>query len=285
MLSDEEYRAIRRAEWHEAGKGYLALMGRGGPLEDLARLAAEQVFRLADLAPGESVLDVGTGAGSPALEALPYVGPSGRIVGIDFAPSMVEAARVVAAQRGIGNAEFYEMDGEKLDFPDHSFDAIISRYAYPHFTSAAGAFAESLRVLRPGGRLAAAMHGDTDHNPYLAAPVTAMARFHENPRPLTERGPFGLASPVALEAQLRQAGFSDVRIQAYDTSIVVPDFAAYWEAQKKGGAAVRRALHAVPERHRAEAEAAALAALSGYVTDNRGVFPARINLGFGIKPR
>lgn len=285
ILSDDDYRTTRRAEWHEAGKGYLTLMGRGGPLEDLARLAAEQVFKLADLRPGDSVLDVGTGAGSPALEAWPYVGSSGRIVGIDFAPSMVEAARAVAVQRGVENAEFYEMEGEKLGFPENSFDAIISRYAYPHFTSAARAFEESLRVLRPGGRLAAAMHGDTEHNPYLAAPVEAMARFHIAPRPLTERGPFGLASPGALEALLRQAGFSDVRVYAHDTSIVVPDFDKYWEAQKKGGAAVRRALEAVPPQHRAEAEAAALAAMSSYVTGNKGMFPARINLGFGIKPR
>jgi ubiquinone/menaquinone biosynthesis C-methylase UbiE len=278
-LSDEEYRVTRRREWDEAGKRYDKLSV--GALADLSRQAAEQLFKLVQLAAGEKVLDVGTGAGSPALEAAPYVGPGGRIVGIDSAPSMIGAARRRASELGIGNAEFFEMEGESLDFADGSFDAIISRYAYPHFTNASAAFRESFRVLRSGGRLAAAMHGAVELNPYICAPILALRKYHPDPAPLTDRGPFGLHTPQLLEAELRKAGFGDVKVHAYDTTIVVDDFNNYWAAQKAGGAAVRRALDAVPERHRDEAEKAALASMEAYVSGNRGEFPAQIVVGLG----
>lgn len=280
-LSDEEYRVKRRAEWNEAGKRYVHLSV--GALADLSRQAAGQVFKLVDIKSGEKVLDVGTGAGSPALEAAPFVGPTGSIVGIDSAASMIEAARRRAKELGIGNAEFFEMEGERMSFPDGSFDVIISRYAYPHFTDASAAFRESCRVLRRGGRLGAAMHGDTELNPYVCAPIAALGKFHLNPSSMTERGPFALHTPALLEAELKKAGFIDVRTLAYDTTIVVDDFDAYWAAQKAGGAAVRRALDAVPEPHRAEAEAAALASMAGYVSNNRGTFPAQIVVGTGVK--
>src|SRR3546814_5872213 len=74
---DEEYRTTRRREWDEAGKRYGHLSG--GPLADLMRQATEEIFRNAALAPGQHLLAVGTGAGSPALEAIARVGPAGKI--------------------------------------------------------------------------------------------------------------------------------------------------------------------------------------------------------------
>src|SRR3546814_13764274 len=84
---------------------------------------------------------------------------SSDLTGIDSAPSMIATARRRAREAGVENAAFVEMEAECLTFPDDSFDAIISRYGYPHFTDAVQALRESYRVLRAGGRFAAAMHG------------------------------------------------------------------------------------------------------------------------------
>src|SRR6478736_3667096 len=142
-ISDEDYRATRRREWNEAGKRYSDLSS--GALGDLMRQATAQIFLQAALKPGDQVLDVGTGHGSPALEAAALVAPGGKVTGVDSAASMIESARRRALEAGAGNAEFLEMDAEEMALPDASFDAVISRYGYPHFTDAVQALKESHR--------------------------------------------------------------------------------------------------------------------------------------------
>ena len=280
-MLDQQYRVRRRREWNEAGKRYDHLAA--GPLADLMRQATEQVLKHVALSPGQKVLDVGTGPGNPALEAAAAVSPNGQVIGIDSAPSMIETARRRAKQDGIENVAFLEMEAEYLAFPDNYFDAIISRYGYPHFTSAAQALNESYRVLRPGGRFAAAMHGAVERNPYFTAPVLALKNFHADPTAITDRGPFYFHAPELLERAMRQAGFDTVHAYAHDTTVVIEDFGEYWEAQKAGGASIRRALDAVPEERRVEAEEAALASMGRYVSDNKAVFPAQIIVGVGTK--
>ncbi len=87
------------------------------------------------------------------------------------------------------------------------------------------------------------------------------ASFISIPKSVTDRGPFFFHDPALLAARMKEAGFAEVNVYAHDTSIVIEDFATYWDAQKGGGAAVRRALDAVPPERRAEGEQAALAAL------------------------
>src|SRR3546814_4474276 len=82
------------------------------------RQATEEIFRNAALAPVQNLLDVGTGAGSPALEAIALVGPAGKVTGIDSAPSMIATARRRAREAGVENAAFVEMEAECLTFPD-----------------------------------------------------------------------------------------------------------------------------------------------------------------------
>lgn len=280
-MPDEQYRMTRQREWNEAGRRYDSLAV--GALADLMRQATDLIIEKAALLPGETVLDVGTGPGSPAIEAAARVGPGGKVTGIDFAPSMIEAARRRAEAGGIGSVEFLEMDAEHLSFDDGVFDAVISRYGFPHFTDAVLALKESLRVLRPGGRLAAAMHGSVPLNPYFTAPVSALKAFHDKPTAITDRGPFYFHEPALLQAAMLAAGFEAVTVLAYDTTVVIEDFDAYWQAQKEGGASIRRALDAVPDERRDEAEQAALASIGQYVSGNRGVFPAQIIIGSGRK--
>jgi ubiquinone/menaquinone biosynthesis C-methylase UbiE len=281
-MSDEDYRKTRKQEWDEAGKKYEHLAT--GALASLSAQAAALILEIAELRGGENVLDIGTGPGSPALDAAPLILPNGKVTGIDFAPSMIVAARKRASELGIENAEFFEMEAEQLGFADNSFDAVISRYAYPHFTNARLALAETLRVLRRGGRLVAAMHGSADRNPYIGAPVAALMRFQIEPSPITERGPFGFSAHGSFEAAMKDSGFSQVTVRAHDATIVVDSFENYWAAQKSGGAGIRRALDKVPEARRAEAEAAALASMEQYVIGGKGTFPAQIIIGAGRKP-
>nr|MBA3567466.1 methyltransferase domain-containing protein [Actinomycetota bacterium] len=83
-------------------------------------------FSLGRLAPGERVLDVGSGAGTDSLVAAQMVGPEGHVTGIDMTPEMLAKARAAATEMGASNVEFVEGEGERLPFPSESFDVVIS---------------------------------------------------------------------------------------------------------------------------------------------------------------
>lgn len=108
---------------------------------------------LASLRPGETVLDLGSGAGFDAFLASPRVGPSGRVLGVDMTPEMVERARALAERHGYGNVEFRLGDIEQLPVEDAAVDAIISNCVINLTSDKVRAFREAFRALRPGGRL------------------------------------------------------------------------------------------------------------------------------------
>jgi SAM-dependent methyltransferase len=126
-----------------AGAIHLAL-GVGNPV------------RHAGLLPGQVVLDVGCGAGIDTLLAARAVGHSGRVIGIDMTPAMVERTSRHAAAMKLDNVEAREALMEELPLPDASVDVVVSNGVLNLSTRKSRALAEMLRVLRPDGRLALA---------------------------------------------------------------------------------------------------------------------------------
>ena len=110
-------------------------------------------FSLGRLAPGERVLDLGSGAGTDSLVAAQMVGADGRVTGIDMTPEMLAKARAAAAELGATHVEFVEAEAERLPFADKSFDAVISNGVIDLIPDKDAVFAELYRVLAPGGRL------------------------------------------------------------------------------------------------------------------------------------
>jgi ubiquinone/menaquinone biosynthesis C-methylase UbiE len=112
------------------------------------------IMERADVAPGDRVLDVGTGPGYLALAASRLVGSRGAAVGIDASPEIIERARQLASRKG-ATVEYQVATAASLPFEDGSFDAVINRLVLHHLPGElkTQALAEMLRVLRPGGRL------------------------------------------------------------------------------------------------------------------------------------
>lgn len=105
------------------------------------------------LAPGERVLDLGSGAGTDSLVAAQMVGPTGSVTGIDMTPEMLATARAAAAEMDARNVQFVEGEAEALPFPDASFDVVISNGVIDLVPDKDAVFAELYRVLAPGGRI------------------------------------------------------------------------------------------------------------------------------------
>ncbi len=106
-----------------------------------------------DLKPGETVLDLGSGAGMDAFLAARRVGPTGRVIGVDMTPAMLERARAHAAEAGFTWVEFLQGRLEALPLPDGSVDAVTSNCVINLVPDKSVVFREIVRVLRPGGRL------------------------------------------------------------------------------------------------------------------------------------
>jgi arsenite methyltransferase len=110
-------------------------------------------FSLGRIAPGETVLDLGCGAGTDLLVAAQMAGPAGHVIGVDMTPPMLRRARESANALGLANVELHESLIEALPLADTSVDVVISNGVIDLVPDKAAVFSEIDRVLRPGGRL------------------------------------------------------------------------------------------------------------------------------------
>jgi arsenite methyltransferase len=169
---------------------------------------------LASLKRGETVLDLGSGAGFDCFLAAKEVGPDGRVIGVDMTPDMVERARRAAKAGGYRNVEFRLGEIEALPVPDNSVDAVISNCVLNLSPRRDRVFAEVMRVLKPGGRV---MISD------LISKLSTPLFLAENPEA------FAGCLPVQEDEYLdglRAAGLEDVEIvkeRAYPEDLIVLD--------------------------------------------------------------
>jgi SAM-dependent methyltransferase len=137
--------------------GYPAELLDAIPAEALASFAGVGYhLDLAAIAPGEAVLDLGSGAGTDAFCAAVQAGPGGRVVGVDFTHEQVAKAQRLRDRDGFAQVSFAEGRIDALPFDDNTFDVVISNGVINLSVVKSRVFAEAARVLRPGGRLAVA---------------------------------------------------------------------------------------------------------------------------------
>jgi len=118
-----------------------------------ASLGCGNPLAVADLRPGETVLDLGSGGGLDVLLSARRVGPAGTVYGLDASPDMLALARANAEQAGLANARFLRGHIEDIPLPDGRVDVIISNCVVNLSADKARVIMEAFRVLRPGGRL------------------------------------------------------------------------------------------------------------------------------------
>jgi len=165
----------------------------------------------ADIKLGDTVLDLGCGIGNDSFLAIKKVGPTGKVIGIDIAPGMVELACQNAARLGVANVEFKEGDLESLPVESNSIDVVISNCTVNMVPGKAQVFSEIFRVLKPGGHfsvsdivLRAPLPDDLVKIPELYAGCVAGAELKES----------------YLE-YIRLAGFEAVQI-SLEKNLIVP---------------------------------------------------------------
>jgi enediyne biosynthesis protein CalE5 len=203
------YKQAQHADWQTAAAGWRTwhhvLEAPAG-----GQAVSRKLVALADLKPGDRVLDVATGYGEPALTAARAVMPHGRVVATDIAADLLAFGSERATRAGLDNIDFLEADAEALQFEVESFDAILSRQGLQFLPDVAGTLTRVHSALKRGGRLAAAVWGPLDTVQFASA-IPIILRELELPSPATGRpGPFALADAHMLAQLVADAGFRKV---------------------------------------------------------------------------
>lgn len=222
----ESARQRSRATWDAVATGWYT---QREEIWESSRPVSEWMIRRLDPQPGDTVLELAAGLGDTGLRAAHLVGRSGRVVITDFASEMIAAARRRAEEIGVENAEFRTLDAERMDLETNSVDGVLCRWGYMLMLDPTAAFAETRRVLRPGGRLAFSVWAARERNPALSLAGVILRELGHIPPPDPEApGPFFMADTSRIRELVVGAGFAEPAIEEVSFRRQFIDQDAYW---------------------------------------------------------
>lgn len=240
--------------------------------------AQKRLLELADLKPGDRVVDIACGTGLVTFPAAEAVGPSGEVVGTDISGSMVDLCREAATQRAGTNVSFERMDAEELSLPDASFDAALCALGLMFIVDPLKSLQEQLRVLKPGGRAAAAVWGQRDRCGWAELFPIVDARVESDVCPMF----FQMGTKDVLSQTMAAAGFSDVAFERLPSKLPFRSKEEAIGAAFLGGA-VALAYAKFDDNTRAEAESEYLSSIEQYRAGDGYAVDAEFVVAIGWK--
>ncbi len=194
---------------------------------DFTYRRAIPLVELANLQPGQDILDVATGTGIVAIAAAQRVGAEGQVIGVDFTPGMLDQARRKITVTGLQNIEFIEADAELIDFENERFDAIFCATAIVLLSDISAALCNWYRWLKEGGIVAFSCWSETSFFTPIITKVCAKYGFllpnlHEP-----------LGTPEKCYALLEKIGFHNIAIETkpLGSYLSLDDAKNYWKGK------------------------------------------------------
>lgn len=204
-----QYNISQRKNWDSVATGWQKWWKT---FEKGAQKISDKLVELAEIGPGQKVLDIATGIGEPAITVARTVGIKGSVTATDISPEMLAIGKERAQHEGIKNIEFIEGDAENVDLPSSYFDAAVCRWGLMFLSNLSAALNNIHGSLAPGGRLAVAVWAEPTKVPQLNLPMTIVRQELRLPLPPQGLpGPFSLADLNDLRNSLLQAGFRGIR--------------------------------------------------------------------------
>ena len=173
--------------------------------------ATKLMLDLVRIGPGSRVLDVAAGDGDQSLEAARRVGPNGYVLAIDKAEKLLEIAEQSAKEANLPNIETRLMDGENLELPNASFDAVICRFALMYFSDAVHGLKGMKRVLKADGRVAVVVYGENG-SPEFSLALAAVRRWMGLVEQPSQSAAHSLGMLGVLEQEFGAAGFREIEV-------------------------------------------------------------------------
>lgn len=279
---EDGLRAGLRGVWASAAPGWERhadfIDARGAPV-------TEQMLGLCRLAPGDRVLELACGPGGVGLAAAERVAPGGEVVLSDVVPEMTAIASARAAAVGLTNVTTRELDLERIDAPDGSFDVVLCREGLMLVPDPARAAREIRRVLRHGGRAALAVWGPRERNPWLGVLFDAVsAQLGAPVPPPGVPGPFSLQDAGRLAGLLADAELCDVDVREAPEPVRATSFEEWWTRVPSLAGPIAQVLASLPDDAREAIRDRARDALTAYEAPSGLEIPGLTLLAAGRRP-
>lgn len=208
-MKPELQRRVQRYGWDKAAEYYDISW------EELLKPGQKRVLEVADLKPGEQVIETACGTGLITFDAANQVKPGGEILATDISEEMVATTKQKAEKEGFDNIIAKRMDAEQLDLEDDSFDVAISALGLMYYPDPLQGLKEKYRVIKPGGRTALVIWGERKKcgwaeifpivDQYVASEVCPMF--------------FQQGTGNTLEKSMQEAGFDEISIERFETTL------------------------------------------------------------------
>src|SRR5574340_696667 len=239
----------------------------------------------ARLQPGLRVLDLGSGTGYPALLAGDVVGSEGSVVGIDLAESMLAVATRKAKALGMQHVTFRTGDVTTLPFDAGSFDAVISRFCLMFLPEIPKALKEILRVLKPGGYVAAAVWSAPEKNPFIRIPMDVIKTITPLPPPDPEApGIFRLATPGDLAGVMERAGLALLSDGEFTAEVTYATAEEFFRSMMDIAAPIPNLCATLTPEQKTEAERGIVKAVKEYRRQQGVALPIAVRIVSARKP-
>ena len=258
-------------------------------VEQRSRVVTRLMIDAVAPAPGDEVLELACGAGGLGLAIADRVTPGGRVVLSDAAPQMVAIAAARGARRADAGAATATVsarviDLEQVDLPDASFDIVVCREGLMFALDPAAATSEIARVLRPGGRVAVAVWGPRNRNPWLGVLADAVQEHTGSPVPPPGMpGPFALGADGALASTLASAALENICIKEVAVPTHDASFEDYWDLRTDLAGPLKRILGALPPEDLAAIREKVRERVTGYQTSDGLRIPGVAYIGSALR--
>lgn len=276
-----KYKNTTHDQWQTAAEAWF----RWSPtLNQWLGKATETMLDMAGVSTGHRVLDVAAGAGEQSITTAKQVGPTGFVLATDISSNILEFAQQMAKQAGLYNIETQIMDGENLTIPEATFDAVISRVGLIYFPDQQRALKEMLRVLKPGGKVAAIVYSTPDKNKFFSVPVSIIRNRAKLPPPLSgQPGPFSLGAEGVIEKAFLQAGFINVKSVLVDSPLLLPSAKDCVKFERESFGALHQMLSVLSDTEKQNVWEEIETELKNFETEDGFVGPCEMVVAVGEK--
>jgi len=271
-MKPELQKRVQRYGWDKASKYYENCW------QEQLRPAHERLLEIAKVNSGDKILDVAAGTGLVSFPLANKIGDDGQVIATDISDEMVNIGNELASLSNVNNIVFKQMDAEKIDFDNNTFNLVTCALGLMYFPDPDASMLEFYRVLKPGGRASVAIWGSRKKCGWSEIFPIVDARVKTDVCPMF----FNLGENQTLKYPFENAGFKDISIHRIETKLIYSSAEKACDASFLGGP-VAMAYSRFDDNTKKAARIEYINSIEPYKTENGYEIPGEFVIGSAVK--